>query len=118
MSPGETSEVDPQKLSAKGEVHAFVSETFDVHAIAQSHRAQQVGASVFDDPRPNPVEDVLSGPQLEDDALDAGATEEQGEERARRTTSDDDNLCPISVRHAFGHRTNVRYLNIDPRNFV
>jgi hypothetical protein len=118
MSPGKTSEIDPQQLSAEGEVHAFVSDTFDVHAVAQPHQAQEVGASLLDDSRPNPLQDVLSGPQLKDDALDAGAMEEQGEERSRRTTSNDHNRRPIRGRHAFGHRTNVRYLNFDRRNFV
>ncbi len=91
-----------------------MADTFDVHAVAQPYRAQEGGASVLDDSSSNPLQDVLPGPQLEDDALDTGAMEEQGEERARRTTPYDHNLRPISGRHAFGHRTNVRYLNFDP----
>ena len=80
---GQSLEIDAQHLAGVGQIHSFVDEALGIHALADPRLPQDLGAPVLDDPGPHPLQHVLTGAKLEDDAVDPAQVEEMGEERAR-----------------------------------
>src|SRR6266849_2123026 len=93
------------------EVDAVVHDPLAVHALADPCVAQQVGRSLLEHARPNPLLDVLSAAILDDDGLDSCNLEQAGERQAGRPRAHDPDLRARRLQSPSSSRTRWNTLN-------
>src|SRR5262249_20431854 len=88
----QVAEIDVVQRAVEIEEDAAVEHALAPHAVADAELDQQVGHPLLEQPRPDPVLDVVAVAVLDDDRIDSGAAEQQREHEPGRTRAHDPDL--------------------------
>ena len=106
-------QVEALDPAAEGELHAVVDQALAVQARADAGGVEQLHGAALEQPGTDPRLDVVAGPALEHDGVDAMAVQQLREQQARGARADDGDLrlehdssaCAATTRRRAGLRT-------------
>src|SRR5690606_24204476 len=86
-------EIDPQAPAGERDLHPVVHETLPIHSRADPGPPQDLDGALLEHARPDAPEDMVAGPPLEHDGVDAVQMQQLGEQEPRRPRADDADAC-------------------------